>query len=118
MDVVSKKPYYVVLDGLRGTAPIVILIFHYMEGIYTDYEKSPLGHGFLAVYFFYCLSGFVIGFAYDKRIKTEGTKRFFINRLIRLHPLVLLGSVLGAIGYIADPYVPGVQEAGWSTILL
>jgi peptidoglycan/LPS O-acetylase OafA/YrhL len=102
----AKKAYYDVLDGLRGTAAIVILIFHYLEMTYPDdYVNNPLGHGFLAVDFFFCLSGFVIGFAYDQRIHAIGMKQFFINRLIRLHPMVVMGTFIGLIGYVADPFV-------------
>jgi peptidoglycan/LPS O-acetylase OafA/YrhL len=114
---VPQKKYYDVLDGLRGTAAIVILIFHYLEMIYPDdYEHNPLGHGFLAVDFFFCLSGFVIGFAYDHRIGTVGMKRFFINRLIRLHPMVVMGTITGFAGYIADPFVP--QGEGFDRVLI
>ena len=111
------KPYYDVLDGLRGTAAIVILVYHFMEMVYSDYSENFLGHGFLAVDFFFCLSGFVIGFAYDNRIKTVGTKGFFINRLIRLHPLVVLGSIIGLAGFVLNPFVDGAT-AGWGNILL
>ena len=114
----ETKPYYDVLDGLRGTAAIVILIFHYLEMIYLDYSDNILGHGFLAVDFFFCLSGFVIGFAYDdNRIKTIGMKGFFANRLIRLHPLVVLGSIIGLTGFVLNPFVDS-SEAGWGPILL
>ncbi len=113
----NSKPYYDVLDGLRGTAAIVILVFHYLEMIYLDYSENFLGHGFLAVDFFFCLSGFVIGFAYDQRIKTIGMKGFFVNRLIRLHPLVILGSIIGFAGFVLNPFVDGT-EAGWGKILL
>ncbi|MDR1155584.1 MAG: acyltransferase [Bacteroidales bacterium] len=114
----EPKPYYDVLDGLRGTAAIVILVFHYLEMIYPeDYSENFMGHGFLAVDFFFCLSGFVIGFAYDRRIKTIGMKSFFINRLIRLHPLVVLGSVIGFAGFVLNPFVDGIREAGWGKLL-
>ncbi|MDR1224358.1 MAG: acyltransferase [Tannerella sp.] len=107
---VPQKNYYDVLDGLRGTAAIVILIFHYLEMTYPDdYEHNPLGHGFLAVDFFFCLSGFVIGFAYDHRIRTIGMRQFFINRLIRLHPMVVMGTLIGLIGYVADPFLTGTE---------
>jgi peptidoglycan/LPS O-acetylase OafA/YrhL len=113
----ATKSYYDVLDGLRGTAAIVILVFHYLEMIYSDYSKSFLGHGFLAVDFFFCLSGFVIGFAYDGRIKTIGVKGFFANRLIRLHPLVIAGSVIGLAGFVFNPLV-GDVGVGWDMLLL
>ena len=113
----ASKAYYDVLDGLRGTAAIVILVYHFMEMIYPDYSDNFVGHGFLAVDFFFCLSGFVIGFAYDNRIKTIGIKEFFINRLIRLHVLVVSGSIVGLAGFVFNPFVDGMA-AGWGSILL
>jgi peptidoglycan/LPS O-acetylase OafA/YrhL len=115
----AKKEYYDVLDGLRGVAAIVILIFHYLEMTYPDdYVNNPLGHGFLAVDFFFCLSGFVIGFAYDSRIHTIGMKQFFINRLIRLHPMVVMGTWIGLIGYLSDPFVDKTEGFNGLFILL
>lgn len=114
-----QRKYYDVLDGLRGTAAIVILVYHYMEMIFPDdYEHNPLGHGFLAVDFFFCLSGFVIGFAYDHRIKMLGMKQFFINRLIRLHPMVVMGSLIGFIGYIADPFLIKTEAFNWPLLII
>jgi peptidoglycan/LPS O-acetylase OafA/YrhL len=106
------------LDGLWGTAAIVILVFHYMEVISFNYSENFLGHGFLVVDFFFCLSGFVIGFAYDNRIKTTGVGRFFMNRLIRLHPLVIAGSLIGLANYMAgcifNPAEGDLTPAWWS----
>lgn len=114
-----QRKYYDVLDGLRGTAAIAILIYHYMEMIFPDdYEHNPLGHGFLAVDFFFCLSGFVIGFAYDHRIKALGMKQFFINRLIRLHPMVVMGTLIGFIGYVADPFLIQTEAFNWLFIFI
>ena len=115
----TTKTYYDILDGLRGIAAITILVFHYTEMIYPDnYSINPLGHGFLAVDFFYCLSGFVIGFAYDNRVNTIGVMGFFKNRLIRLHPLVILGTVVGLVGFLADPFVDRNIFPHWGFIAL
>ncbi|GAO41650.1 putative acyltransferase [Flavihumibacter petaseus NBRC 106054] len=75
-----------------------------MEVVAPDYKDSFISHGFLAVDFFFCLSGFVIAYAYDKRIGSIGIGNFFRNRLIRLHPLVVLGGVIGLLGYFYDPF--------------
>jgi len=75
-----------------------------MEWIFTDINTNFIGHGFLAVDFFFCLSGFVTGYAYDNRIGKIGLKEFFTSRLIRLHPLVALGAVLGLLGFLIDPF--------------
>jgi peptidoglycan/LPS O-acetylase OafA/YrhL len=53
---------------------------------------------------FFCLSGFVIGYAYDDRMAKMGVLKFFISRIIRLHPLVVAGSVLGLLAFLFDPF--------------
>ncbi|MBD1394681.1 acyltransferase family protein [Mucilaginibacter glaciei] len=99
------KPHYPILDGLRGTAAILVVIFHLMEGFYPDLTKHPMHHGYLAVDFFYLLSGFVVGYAYDDRwAKGMTIKQFMKIRLNRLHPLVILGTVVGAIVFLLDPF--------------
>jgi len=98
------KPHFVVLDGLRGVAALGVVIFHFMEMVIWNYSKLWIGHGFLAVDFFFCLSGFVMGYAYDDRIGQMGLGQFFKVRLIRLQPLVVLGAVLGLIAFYANPF--------------
>ncbi|RFM30525.1 acyltransferase family protein [Deminuibacter soli] len=109
-----SRQHFDMLDGLRGIAAIAVVIFHFMEWVYTDPGKNFIGHGFLAVDFFFCLSGFVIGYAYDNRIAKMGLRNFFAARLIRLHPLVILGSVLGLLGFFLDPFTnnAGLYSAG------
>ena len=104
-DILKTKQHFDILDGLRGVAAIAIVIFHFMEVVYSDYSKNFIGHGFLAVDFFFCLSGFVIGYAYDDRIGKMGILEFFKSRLIRLHPLVVLGSVIGLLAFLLDPFI-------------
>ena len=99
-----QKPHFVVLDGLRGVAALCVVIFHFSEMVIYDYSKLWFGHGFLAVDFFFCLSGFVLGYAYDDRIAKMGLGSFLKARLIRLHPLVVLGAVLGLIAFYANPF--------------
>jgi len=100
----DTKQHFIVLDGLRGVAAFAIVIFHFMEIIEADPSKNFIGHGFLAVDFFFCLSGFVIAYAYDDRIGKMGILTFLKRRTIRLHPLVILGSVLGLLAFLFDPY--------------
>lgn len=103
-DLLKTKQHFDILDGLRGIAALAVVIFHFMEWVYPDVTQNFIGHGFLAVDFFFCLSGFVIGYAYDDRIGKTGVMEFFKSRLIRLHPLIILGSVLGLIGFLLDPF--------------
>ena len=112
------KPHFAVLDGLRGVAALAIVLFHFMEWVYPDPSRNFIAHGFLAVDFFFCLSGFVIGYAYDERIRRLGGAAFFKLRLIRLHPLVILGSVLGLLGYLYDPFATQPNSAGGANLWL
>ena len=110
----KTKKHFEILDGLRGIAALAVVIFHFMEMAITDYSKNFIAHGFLAVDFFFCLSGFVIAYAYDDRVAKMGNKEFFISRLIRLHPLVVFGAVLGLLSFLFDPFGghPEVFSAG------
>lgn len=101
------KQHFAALDGLRGVAALMVVIFHFMEMVIGNYSKLAIGHGWLAVDFFFCLSGFVIGYAYDDRVRAMGLWTFLKVRLIRLHPLVVFGSVLGLITLYADPFRAG-----------
>lgn len=112
--VLQTKQHFEILDGLRGIAALAVVTFHFMEWAYTDSSKNFIGHGFLAVDFFFCLSGFVIGYAYDDRIAKIGLRNFLLARIIRLHPLVIAGSVLGLLAFLFDPFGghPELYSAG------
>jgi peptidoglycan/LPS O-acetylase OafA/YrhL len=98
------REHFPALDGLRGVAALAVVVFHFMEMVIGNYSQLFIGHGWLAVDFFFCLSGFVIGYAYDDRIGSMGLLKFARVRLIRLHPMVVFGSVLGLIALYADPF--------------
>lgn len=93
----NTKPHYEILDGLRGVAAIMVVCFHIFEAYATSHLDQSINHGYLAVDFFFILSGFVIGYAYDDRWGTLKTADFIKRRVIRLHPMVLMGAVIGAI---------------------
>jgi peptidoglycan/LPS O-acetylase OafA/YrhL len=94
----DTKPHYVILDGLRGVAAIMVLIFHIFETHTIDTGLDLIvGHGYLAVDFFFVLSGFVIGYAYDDRWGKMSFGKFIKRRIVRLHPMVVAGMILGAV---------------------
>ena len=93
----DTKPHYAVLDGLRGVAAITVVCFHIFEAFATSHLDQRINHGYLAVDFFFILSGFVVGYAYDDRWKTMTTKEFIKRRIIRLHPMVVMGAIIGAV---------------------
>ncbi len=104
------KPHYPILDGLRGTAALLVVTYHLFEAYYPVPANHPMHHGYLAVDFFYLLSGFVVGYAYDDRWERMSMLEFFKIRLVRLHPLVILGVFIGAIAFWFDPYTNGAQH--------
>lgn len=118
-DILKTKKHFEILDGLRGIAALSVVAFHFMEMAIADYKDNFMAHGFLAVDFFFCLSGFVIAYAYDDRIGKMGVTEFFKSRIIRLHPLVVLGSVLGLLAFLFDPFGghPELYSAGKIVLL-
>ncbi|MET4105344.1 acyltransferase [Hymenobacter sp. UYP22] len=100
----SPTPHFAVLDGLRGIAALSVVVYHFMEIVVPDYDQLFIAHAYLAVDFFFCLSGFVMACAYDKRLASLGILAFLRRRLIRLHPLVVVGSVLGLLTFWLDPF--------------
>ena len=93
----NAKPHFEILDGLRGVAAIMVVWFHIFEAYATSHLDQQINHGYLAVDFFFILSGFVIGYAYDDRWKTMSTLQFLKRRVIRLQPMVVIGALIGGI---------------------
>lgn len=104
----DTKPHYALLDGLRGVAALLVVIYHIFEGFAfaqtTNGEGdgliTTLNHGHIAVDFFFILSGFVISYAYDDRWTKMSLGGFFKRRLIRLHPMLVMGAVIGTITFL------------------
>lgn len=92
----DTKPHYPLLDGLRGVAALMVVWFHIFEAFATSHLDQRINHGYLAVDFFFILSGFVIGYAYDDRWGRMSIGEFCKRRLIRLHPMVVMGTLIGA----------------------
>lgn len=115
----APKPRYEILDGLRGVAALMVVAFHLLE----TYSKGPseqiINHGYLAVDFFFVLSGFVIGYAYDDRWGKMSIGTFFKRRLVRLHPMVVAGTLIGAaLFFFAGTAFPKTMEVeGWKFAL-
>lgn len=94
----DSKKHYEILDGLRGVAAVIVVIFHILEYFSGgDHSKLMINHGYLAVDFFFLLSGFVVAHAYDDRWNQMSLKDFLKRRLIRLHPMIIVGMVVGAL---------------------
>ena len=115
----ASKPRYEILDGLRGVAALMVVIFHCFETYVPVFKTQIVNHGYLAVYFFFVLSGFVIGYAYDDRWDKMTTWGFFKRRLTRLHPMVIAGTLVGAaLFFFSGPAFPQtLQVEPWKFVL-
>ena len=118
----DTKPHYLLLDGLRGVVALMVLWYHVFEGF--AFAKSSVietfNHGHLGVDFFFMLSGFVISYAYDDKWRDKSTRQqvnettssFIKRRLIRLHPMLVMGAFIGLITFLIQG---GVKWDGTST---
>lgn len=103
----DSKPHYELLDGLRGAVALMVLWYHVFEG-FAFAEGTGIetfNHGHIGVDFFFMLSGFVISYAYDDRWKSNASHpltigNFFKRRLIRLHPMLIIGAIIGTIAFL------------------
>ncbi|EJL60877.1 acyltransferase family protein [Flavobacterium sp. CF136] len=119
---IKPKKHYEILDGLRGVAAILVVAFHIFETFAGGNRfKQIINHGYLAVDFFFLLSGFVVAYAYDDRWGKMTQWEFYKRRLIRLQPMVIMGMIIGAVFYyfqasdILFPQIAGMPV--WKLIL-
>ncbi|TCS15527.1 acyltransferase [Caulobacter sp. BK020] len=80
------------LDGLRAVAALGVLLYHA-----ADWSGRPgrFAHGYLAVDFFFCLSGFVLAHAFERR--AVGWPAYLWIRVVRIWPLLVLSTLIGAV---------------------
>ena len=157
-----NRPRYDILDGLRGVAAVMVLLYHVFNDAKSFFVwPAPVYefyHGFLGVDFFFILSGFVMGYAYDTSLtpapntvesgdslpsvgpqphsvatlktpfapgrgETLTFWGFVKRRLIRLHPMVVMGVILGLISFLIqgctkwDGTEVSLQAVMWATLL-
>ncbi len=138
------KSHYVILDGLRGVASLMVVAFHLFEAwAGGDPQRQIINHGYLAVDFFFLLSGFVIAYAYDDRWAGMSQWAFYKRRLVRLQPMIVMGGLIGAalvgfqhyslfpklagvtawqvfgvmlLGFVMIPMRPSSEIRGWGEI--
>lgn len=119
----DSKNHYQILDGLRGVAAVFVVCFHVFEAHANDNRfKQIINHGYLAVDFFFLLSGFVVAYAYDDRWGKMTQWDFYKRRLIRLQPMLIMGTIIGALLFyfqgspIVFPLINGTPA--WKVLLL
>lgn len=97
---VDERVRFEFMDGLRGLAACSVVLFHFAGRLNIPHI---LAHGWLAVDFFFILSGFVITHAYEDRRKNGlSLRQFALQRFIRLYPMIFFGMMLGLLTPLPD----------------
>jgi peptidoglycan/LPS O-acetylase OafA/YrhL len=100
----------------------MVLAFHLFEPFSGENPvKQIINHGYLAVDFFFMLSGFVIAYAYDDRWTRMTQWEFYKRRLIRLQPMVIMGSLIGAALFyfqVGPPFPLIAATPVWKMLLV
>ena len=92
------------LDGLRGFAAVVIMLYHADLVFRTN---TPFGRGYLLVDLFFLLSGFVLAVSTEKKLNAGiGALDFTRQRFVRLWPLVAVGAGVAAARSLIRGYDP------------
>ncbi len=85
----SERIYYPALDGIRGIAIILVLLYHNFS--FIEY----FNYGWIGVDFFFVLSGFLITTILLNNLKSGNYyKNFYTRRVLRILPLYYLSLVL------------------------
>jgi len=90
------------IDILRGLAAMFVCLFHFSRGIPNflpedNYIRIIGGFGYLGIYIFFIISGFVIPYSlYKGNYTLKKITTFFSKRLLRIEPPYLI-SILVAI---------------------
>ncbi|HMJ05129.1 MAG TPA: acyltransferase [Chthoniobacterales bacterium] len=106
----ERRQHYLTLDALRGVAAFAVMIYH-------QQQTRVMGHGYLAVDFFFILSGFVIAKAYERKLLTDMRfSHFALVRIARLYPLLIAATLLST-AYMVMSSVRRGEDLEWLQLL-
>ncbi|HUD34107.1 MAG TPA: acyltransferase [Variovorax sp.] len=110
----EQRRVFHALDAGRGIAALVVVLYH----LPPDFRGTAFGSGYLAVDFFFALSGFVLAHAYLDRLASGrmSLREFAVARLVRLYPMYAL-ALLVLLGTLAVMKVAGLPLP-WSATAL
>ncbi|KAF0098861.1 MAG: acyltransferase 3 [Rhodospirillaceae bacterium] len=101
----SQSRRFLTLDATRGAAAICVMLYHFTTSGLSSATLFP--NAAVAVDYFFCLSGFILSFTYEQRLRDGMTTgAFMTRRLVRLYPLYLLCILLGVAAELVAPSLP------------
>lgn len=114
------------LTGARGLAAWLVVLFHLRVTAGTTWPawlQDGLAKGYLAVDFFFILSGFVLWLNYQPRLREQGlaaTPRFLARRIARIWPLhvLMLAGAIAFAGLLTVRGTPDPVEYPWAELPL
>lgn len=105
------KERYATLDGARGIAAVLVVLFH----LGRPYGMLVPESAYLAVDMFFALSGFVLAKANDSRLAGKlSPYQFMERRAVRLFPLYFIGLVMG-LAVLTARWIAG-DLATWTLV--
>jgi len=115
----AARPRLAVLDGLRFLAAFAVVAYHYttMDRVWqrpaaTVFPAQTFAYGWLGVYLFFLISGFVICMSSWGR----GVGPFLASRAVRLYPAYWLSVVVVATVTAVWPWV--ARPSSWGATLV
>jgi peptidoglycan/LPS O-acetylase OafA/YrhL len=95
----AKRHRFLVLDGVRGLAILAVLVTHGSYAIENRYAVRLFQLGYMGVYLFFVLSGFLItGILLQTKAAVNRASSFYARRVLRIFPIyyLMLGIALAA----------------------
>ncbi|OMP66662.1 acyltransferase family protein [Domibacillus epiphyticus] len=124
----SVRKKLVLIQFSRAFVPLIVMLFHTTESMYSYFKYNFLGLSFLpisgGVNYFFALTGFMMYYIYRESIgKANQLTYFLLNRFIRIYPLYWILTIAFLTVYLLFPnqFWSGVDtniEAYISSILL
>lgn len=101
------KDRYHTLDALRGAAAILVVLRHCGD----FWGDVAFTFSYLAVDFFFLLSGFILGGAYERKLQEGMSVIAFVRlRAARLHPIYIVSLIIALLLNAARIYI--YQKSG------
>jgi peptidoglycan/LPS O-acetylase OafA/YrhL len=102
-ELTANKPHYPALDGLRGLAILLVVLYHNFS--FINYSIF----GWIGVDLFFVLSGYLITSILLKAINSPNyLKNFYVRRLLRIFPLYYTFLIIFLIIF---PQIPSLKSA-------